>query len=149
MSLTLFDLAEPKGTERGCSWSFVPFLGKKSCLGPSRILGLASQISPNDNVLHMPRQNNSVLVRNKCPPPSTVMSISIKQDLLCARAVWPFSPPEKKGVQHMLFLFLENCFSRAAWNLFDVGNQSVPIHLASDLPFGSFQCSLEAGQDTP
>ena len=25
----------PNGTERGCSWSFVPFLGKKPCLGPS------------------------------------------------------------------------------------------------------------------
>ena len=51
--------------------------------GPSRLLGLASQISKNDNFLHMPRHNNSVFVRNKCPPPSTVMSNSIKQDLIC------------------------------------------------------------------
>ena len=43
--LTLFDLVEPEGTERGCSWPFVPFLGKKACLGPSRILSLASQIT--------------------------------------------------------------------------------------------------------
>ena len=54
------------------------------------------------------------------------MSISIKQYFICASSVGPFGPPEEeKGVKHMFFLFLENCFSRAAWNLFDVGNQSV------------------------
>ena len=39
----------------------------------------------------------------------------------------PFGPPkEEKGVSRD-FLFLENCFSLgAAWNLFHVGNQSVP-----------------------
>ena len=60
--LTPFDLAEPEGTERGCSWPFVPFLEKKSCLSPPRILGLASQITTNDNLLRMPRHSNSVLV---------------------------------------------------------------------------------------
>ena len=49
----------------------------------------------------------------------------------------------------MFFLFLKNSYSRAAWDLFDVGNQSVPTHLASNLPFRSFQCSLEGGQDKP
>ena len=120
------------------------FLDKKSCLGPSRILGLAKQMSTNDNLLHMSRHSNSVLVRKMCPPPSTVMSISIKQDFICARSIGPFGPPEEeKGVKHIFFLFLENCFSRAAWNLFDVVNQSVPTHLASNIPFGWFQCSLE------
>ena len=58
----------------------------------------------------MPRRNNSVLVRNKYPPLSTVMSISIKEDFICARSVGPFGPPkEEKGVQHMFFFFLENC----------------------------------------
>ena len=60
------------------------------------------------------------------------MSISIKQDVICARSVGPFGPPEEeKGVKHMFFLFLESCFSRAACNLFDVGNQPVTTHLAS------------------
>ena len=71
------------------------------------------------------------LVRETCPPSSRVMSISIKQDFRCARSVGPFGPPEQEGVKHMFFLFLENCFSRVAWNLFDVGNPSVPTHLAS------------------
>ena len=107
-------------------------------------MGLASQINTNDNLLHMPRHNNNVLVRNKCPPPSTVISISIKHDFICARSVGPCSPPEKeKRVRHVFFLSLENCFSRAAWNLFDFGNQLVPTHLANNMPFGSFQCSLE------
>ena len=57
--LTLFDLVEPEGTERGCSWPFVPFLDKNR-LGPSRILGLVNQISMNDNLLRMPRNSNSV-----------------------------------------------------------------------------------------
>ena len=70
------------------------------CLGPSRILGLASEISTNDNLLHMPRHNYSVLVRKKCPPPSTAM--------FGARPVGAFCPPEgEKGVQHISFLFLE------------------------------------------
>ena len=34
-------------------------------------------------------------------------------------------------------------FSRAAWNLFDVGNRSVPTHLANNIPLGWFQCTLE------
>ena len=73
------------------------------------------------------------------------MSISIKQYFICASSVGPFGPPEEeKGVKHMFFVFLENCFSRAAWNLFDVGDQSVPTHLASNIPFGSFQCSFSA-----
>ena len=131
--LNPIDLGEPEGTERGCSWSFVPFLGKKSCLGPPRILGLASQVTTSGNLLRMPRHSNSVLVRKAYPPPSTVMSISIKQDFIWARSVGLFGPPEEeKGVKHTFFLFLENCFSRAAWNLFDVGNQSVPNHLARD-----------------
>ena len=144
--LTVFGLVETEGTERGCSWLFVPFLGKISCLGPSIILGLACQITTNDHLLRMPRHSNSVLVRKTCPPPSAVMSISIKQDYTWARSVGPFGPPEEEnGVQHMFFLFIENCFSRAAWNLFDVGNQSVPARLASNIPFGSFQCFLEGG----
>ena len=94
--------------------------------------------------------SNSVLVRKTCPPTPTVMSISIKQDFICARSVGPFgSPEEEKGAQHMFFLFLEICSSRAAWNLFDVGNKSVPTHLASTIPFGWFQCPLEGGKDTP
>ena len=77
----------------------------------------------------------------------TVMSISIKQYFICARSVGPFDPPEEeKGVKHIFSLFLESCFSRVAWNLFDVGDQSVPTHLASNIHLGSFQCSLEGGQ---
>ena len=45
------------------------------------------------------------VVRKMCPPPSTVMSISIKQCFICARSVGPFGPPkEEKGVKHMFFL---------------------------------------------
>ena len=62
----------------------------------------------------------------------------------------PFGPPkEEKGVQHMLFLFLKNCFSWAAWNLFDVGNQSVPTHPSNNIPFGSLQCTLEGVKTRP
>ena len=46
------------GTEQGCSWSLGPvllYVGKKTCLGQSRIFGLARQIGTNDNLLHMPR----------------------------------------------------------------------------------------------
>ena len=54
----------------------------------------------------MPR-HNSVFVRNTCPPPSTVMSIAIKPDFICARSVRPFGlPTEEKGAQHMFFLLL-------------------------------------------
>ena len=42
--LTLPESMVTRGTERGCLWSFVPFLSKKTCLGPRRILGLASRI---------------------------------------------------------------------------------------------------------
>ena len=57
------------------------------------------------------------------PRPSTVMSIFIEQSFVYARSVGPFGPPEEeKGVKHMFFLLLEKCFSRDAWNLFDVGN---------------------------
>ena len=79
--------------------------------------------------------------------------MSIKQDVRCARSVGRFGPPEEmgKGVQHMLFPFLliENCFSRAAWNLFDVGSRSVPTHLPNNIPFGPFQCSLEGVKTRP
>ena len=64
-------------------------VGIKTCVSPSRTCGFASQISTNDNISHMQR-HNSVLVRSKCPPPSTVMSISIKQDFICARSVGLF-----------------------------------------------------------
>ena len=114
----------------------VPFLGNKSCLGPSRILNLASQIGTNDNHLRMPRHNNSVLVRTKRPPPSTVMSISIKQDFTGARTVGPFGPTKEKGVHH-LSLF-SGCMESIR------GHQSVPTHLANNISFGSFQCSLSA-----
>ena len=84
------------------------------------------------------------------PPPSTVTSTSIKQYFICARSVGKVGPPEEeKGVKHMFFLFLENSFPRAAWNLFDVDNQSVRTHLASNIPFGSFQRSWDGGKDTP
>ena len=109
----LFDLVEPEGTERGCSWPFVPFLDKKSCLGPSRMLGLASLISTNDNLLHMPRHSNSVFVREMCPPPSSVMSISIKQYFICARSVGPFGPPEEeKGVIRVCLNFISSALER-------------------------------------
>ena len=36
------------------------------------------------------------VVRKMCPPPSTVMSISIKQYSICARSVGPFGPPEEE-----------------------------------------------------
>ena len=95
--LTLFDVVEPEGTERGCSWPFVPFLGKTSCLGPSRIFGSASQITTNDNLLRVPQHSNSVMVRKTCPPPSTVMSISIKQGFICGRSVGPFGRAVRSG----------------------------------------------------
>ena len=34
-------------TERGCSWTFVPFLSKKICSDPCRVLGLTSRIGTN------------------------------------------------------------------------------------------------------
>ena len=103
-------------------------------MGPSRILGLASQ-SVRPITFCTCHDTTACWCAVSVHLHLKAMSISIKQDLLCARAVWPFSPPEKKkGVQHMLFHFLENCFSRAAWNLFDVGNQSVPTHLVSNPP---------------
>ena len=99
---------EPEGTERGRSWPFVPFLSKNSCFGPSIILGLDSQITTNDNLSRMPRHSN-MLVRSKCPPPSTAMSICIKQVFICGRSVGPLGPPEEgTEVQHMFFLV--NCF---------------------------------------
>ena len=66
------------------------------------------------------------------------------------RSVGPFGPPkEEKGVQHIFFLCLENCFSWATWNLFDVGNQSVQTLVANNIPFGPFQCSLEGVKTRP
>ena len=88
----------PNGTERGRSWSFVPFLGKKTCLGPCRMLVLASQMSTSDNLLHMPRHNSSVLVVHLylqgCPYP---------RNDICARSVGSFGPrKEEKGVKACL-----------------------------------------------
>ena len=89
---------EPEGTERGCSWPFVPFL-----LG--KILGVASQITTNDNLFGHATAQQQQVARTLCPPSSTVMSISIKQCFICARSVGPFGPPkEEKGVKHMFFL---------------------------------------------
>ena len=74
------------------------------------------------------------------------MSISIKQDFICARSVGPFGPPgEEKGAKHMFFLFLENRFLELPWKLFGVSDQSVPTHLASNIQFGWFQRSLDGG----
>ena len=74
---------------------------QKSCLGPSRILGLASKTSTNDNLLRMAPHNNSVFVeKGMCPPPSTVTSIATKQYYISARSFGPFGPPKeekKKG----------------------------------------------------
>ena len=144
-------VTERNGTRLFMVVRSVPTVGKNPCLGPSRILAFASQISTNDNLLHMPRRNNSMLVRKKCPPPSTVMSISVKQDFICARSVGPFGPSEEKEVHHTFFLFLDNCFSRAAWYLFDVGNQSKYqlIWHQNTIPFGSFQCSLKGVKTRP
>ena len=48
-------------------------------------------------------------------------------------------------IEHVLPV--KNCFSRAAWNLFDVGNQSLPTTLlASDIRCGLFQRYLEEGR---
>ena len=56
----------------------------------------------------------------------------------------------EKGVKHMSFLFLDIAFfSRAAWNLFDVGSQSEPPHLANNIPFGSLLCPLEGAKTRP
>ena len=60
------------------------------------------------------------------------------------------------NVEHMFFLFLKICFFRAAWNLFDVGNQSVPTHLAKQhsirfvpvLLGGGLGHALSAGRHT-
>ena len=104
----------PCGTERnrtGRSMLFrsVPtacssIVSKKTCLGPSRILSLASQISSNHGLLHMPRRhdprhNSSVLlVCTKGPLPSTAMSIVIKQTLFVpARSGRSVLPKEEKG----------------------------------------------------
>ena len=126
---------EPDGTERSYSWPHVPFLGKKSCFDPSRILGLASKSLRT--ITFCARHATATacwrLVRNECPPPSTaVMSISIKQDFFGARSVGPFgSPMQRRGVpnvQHMFLPYLYRALlSRAEWNLFDVGSQSAPV----------------------
>ena len=77
------------------------------------MLGLASLISTNDNLLHMPRHSNSVFVREMCPPPSSVMSISIKQYFICARSVGPFGPPEEeKGVIRVCLNFISSALER-------------------------------------
>ena len=104
----------PCGTGRNGTELFFAFRFwvEESCIWVlPEILGLSSLISANDNFLRMPQHNNSMLVRSKCPPPSTVMPISIKQDFIFTRSGGPFCPPEEEiGVQHMFFLFLENCF---------------------------------------
>lgn len=55
---------------------------------------------------------------------------------------------EGSNVQHIVFLFLENCFRGLHGILFDVGN-SVPPHLANSIPLGSFQCSLQGIKTRP
>ena len=128
---------------------FVPFQGKKWALGPCRILGLASQINTNGNLLRIPH-NHSMVVRVWCPPPSTVVSSSLYRGHLCARSVGPFSPPKQdKGGQPIIFPPPRLTVSRAAWNLFVFHNDSVQIRLANNFPFGSFQCSLEGVETCP
>ena len=116
--LTLFDLVEPEGTERGCSWPFVPFLDKKSCLGPSRILGLASLISTNDNLFaHATTQQQRVLCALRVQPHLIYSDVHRHQTriYLCPFGSAVRSSLKKKGgPTHVLPLPTENWFSRAA-----------------------------------
>ena len=64
----------------------------------------------------MRRHRNSVLMRKKCLPPSTVMFLSIKQDLFVPVRSGCSALLNIEGAQHTFFLFLENIFCRAAWN---------------------------------
>ena len=66
-----------------------------------------------------------------------------------ARSVRLFGPRKEQKRDKDALSFQEKLFfSRAAWNLFDFGNQPVPTHLAN-IPFGSFQCSLVGGKTRP
>ena len=141
---------EPRGTERGCSWSFVPFLGKKTVLlGLPRISGASPAKSVQTIVTFCACHDTTTAcwcatgvhlhLQQCCPSPSNnTLFVPVRS----GRSVLL---KKKKGVEHMFFLFPKNCFSRAAWKLFNVGNQSVLTRLASNIQFGSFQCSLEGG----
>ena len=136
------------GTERGCSWSFVPFQCKNTCLVPCRILALASLNSRNGQVCTC-HDSKTILCANWCPRPSSVVSIYIKRDAICSRSIGPFGPPKEEGRRCATLLPLPrykiHCFSRAALDLIVFHNKSTPIQVANNCPFSSFQWSLWGG----
>ena len=83
------------GTGRGCSWSFVPFLCKRTCLGPCSIRGLAGRISTN-GIFCTWHDTNTLLCATWCPRPSSVVSIYIKRDAICSPSVGPFGAPKEE-----------------------------------------------------
>ena len=86
------------------------------------------------------------MVRNYCPPPSTaLLSISIiKRDLFCALSVGPFAS-RKERVRDLFFLFLGNCFLELHGICSISANNQYDLVWQYNIPFGSFQRSLEGG----
>ena len=121
----------PNGTERGFSWAFVPFLGtKKTCFGSIQNTG-PRQPKQYERETVCTCHDTTACWSAKIVITSNYLVVHLHQTrLCCARSVGPFSPRQKEAKDVFFFPLLQNCFSRAAWNLFDFGNQSVTTHLA-------------------
>ena len=133
------------GTERSCSWSFVPFLNNRTCLGPCRIPGLASRIGTN-GIFCIYRFCHGKFVS------TPIFQYAHLHQILCylfplGRAVRS-SQTRKRGATHFFFLFLNICcFSRAAHNLFVSSKQPAPMHAAN--VFDSVRSNALMGGVTP
>ena len=132
------------GTERGCPWSFVPFLlYLKKCVGSMRNPGPCQPNRHEWFLKHMPLPIGVHIHLRWCPSTSNnLLFVPVRS----GRSVLP---NKKKACNTSSSSSYINCFSRAALNLFVSHNQSTPIHGANNIPFGSFQCSLGGVQTHP
>ena len=133
-------------TERGRSWSSVPFLRQKPCLGPCRILGLANRVSNTNGILfvRMPRHSTrfvsaiGVHVRvhlRWCPNPRCYAC--------------PFGQRAVRSSERSKRGTCNTCFSSSKMYSFSRGctgsirfplrSRSAPIHVSNNAPFGLFQ----------
>ena len=133
------------GAERGCSWSFFPFLRKKMCLGAwvhAEYWASPAESGRTICFAHTRTPTHQHAVARKLVSTSIFGGVHLRQTRCY---LLPFGPPKKeKVVQHLCFLFQDIysycCFSRAALDLLVFRNQSAPSHVANNVPFGSLQC---------
>ena len=123
----------PNGTERDFSRSFarsVPTCGRKTCLGPCRVLSFTTQISTNGDLLHMPHATHNSMSGVH------LVSTPIYRARLCGHSVGPFGPPEQCKRCHTFFFLQKSLFDTERTESIRFHRESVAIVLANDVGLG-------------